>query len=319
MTKEELKNKVGFIADDQVGKTIQMYVTTDSTGLQLFNIVDGDLVDLLKMFTASVKQLIIDKAEYEVEAYSTSLKRVDVIHEYDLTGNLTDEMSRMIDVEGILVPECFDKSQTRIEKINAIYIVIKSNDNQNSLTLYKAVSNVDKTYASSTFFIFGKQDRVFERQKENMLKVTPAFHMMQVDGTIFLVDLDRLEKPLHLDAVLERETTRDVGKLSGDLVINNNHLLKICKKPSVCKKLRHALQFSKVVKKIEDGSLTGPIIINFVKTKTNLIFHYNRGNTKFEIKNDAEAMRFVKLMDDDYLLSELTGEKYDSLDKNSMA
>lgn len=319
MTKEEIKDKVGFVANDLIGKTIQMFVTTDTTGLQLFNIVDRDLDELLQMFSTSVKQSIIDKEDYEVENYSTSLKRVDVIHEYDLTGHLTDEMTKMIEVENVQVPDYFDKSLTKIEKINGIYIVIKSNDNRSSMTLYKKVSNVDKTYASSTFFVFGSQDKVFERQKENMLKVTPSFQMIQLDGVVLLLDLDRLEKPLHLDAVLEKETARDVTKLSGNLVVNNDHLLKVCKKPSVCKKLRHALKSSKVVKKIEDGTLTVAQIITFVKTKTNLKFHYNRSDTKFELRNDAEAMRFVKLMDDDYLLSELTGEKYDSKDKDVLA
>ena len=38
-----------------------------------------------------------------------------------------------------------------------------------------------------------------------------------------------------------------------------------------------------------------------------------KNKTKF--RTLSEATRQVKLMDDDYLLSELTGEKYDSMDK----
>ena len=318
MTKEELIEKVAFIGDDQTGKTIYMYVTTGTTGLQLFNIVDGDLEELKEMFVNSVKAVILNRADYAVEDYSTSIKRVDVVHVYDLADKLTDEMKNMTEVERIVAPGYFDKSRTRIEEINGIYIVIKSNDNQHSLTLYKKVTNVDKAYVASTFFLFGTQDQQFERQKENMLKVTPSFQMLQVDGSIVLVDLDKLEKPLHLDAILEKETARDAMSLGRNLVVRNDHIINVCKKPSLCKKLRHALSKSKVVKKLEDSTLTSAQIITFVETKTNLKFRYNKDKTKFEIKSDAEAIRFIKLMDDDYLMSELTGEKYDSKDKDEM-
>ena len=112
----------------------------------------------------------------------------------------------------ITVPEYFDKSATKIEKINGIYIVIKDNDNKNIITLFKNITNVDKAYAAASFMIFGREDRKFERQKENMLRITPTFHMMHVDGNVILVDLDKLEKPLHLDAILQKETERDVSK-----------------------------------------------------------------------------------------------------------
>lgn len=318
MTKEDLKGKVAFIGNDQLEKSAAIYVTTDTTGLQLFNIVENDLKDLCTMFVKSVKTKVIDDAEYVVENYSTSIKREDVLHEYDLLDNLTDEMSKMKEVEGIQVPEYFDKSRTKIEKINGIYILIKDNANQHSLTLYKNITNVDKAYTASTFFIFGSQNRQFERQKDTMLKVTPTFQMFQIDGSIFLTDINKLEKPLGLDAILVRETARDVTKISNNLAMNTTHLLKVCKKPKLCKKLRHALQVSKVVKKLEDRTLTVAQIINFIETKTKLKFKYNRARTKFQLGTDAEAERFIKLMDDDYLMSELTGEKYDSPNKDVM-
>lgn len=151
-----------------------------------------------------------------------------------------------------------------------------------------------------------------------MLKVTPTFQMLQIDGSIIITDIGKLEKPLHLDAILERETVRDVTTISGTIAMNTTHLLNVCKKPKLCKKLRHALQKSKVVKKLEDGTLTGAQIVIFVETKTKLKFKYNHAKTKFQLGTDAEAERFIKLMDDDYLMSELTGEKYDSPDKDAM-
>ena len=317
MNEQELKEKIVFAIDENVEKTIAIYVTTDTTGPQLFNIIERDLGDLTTMFSKTIKSIIVDK-EFELENYSTSVKRVDALHVYDLTNEYTVEMERMANVQNIQIPEYFDTSVTKLERINGVYIVIRDNTNQKAITLYKNITNVDKAYAAATFFIFKKENQLFERQKENMLKITPSFQMILVDDNVVLVDLDKIEKPLHLDAILLKETARDVTAISSGIIINSQHLLRVCRKPKICKKLRHALKESKVVKMLNDGSLTNEQIIRFVTEKTELKFHYNKSRTKFELKNEAEAERFVKLMDDDFLLSELTGEKYESTDKDIM-
>ena len=248
MTREELISELQFVIDEKIEKTLNIFVTTDTTGLQLFNIVDKDLNELTKMFSWSIRAEAIDR-EYVIEDYSTSLTRNDVFHIYDLDDQPTEEMIRMAEVVSIQDPDYFDRTISRIEKINGIYIVIKDVDNRHVLTLFKKITNVDKAYAASSFLIFGKEDKLFERQKENMLRISPSFQMMRVKGKIILTDLDKLEKPLHLDAILQKETARDVMNLGKGLITNNEHLLSVCQKPKNCQKLRHALQKSKVVEK----------------------------------------------------------------------
>lgn len=315
MTRDELKTKVQFVIDELADKTIYVFVTTDNSGLQLFNIVERDLNDLAQMFAQSIKTVFIDK-EYTIENYSTSLKRDEVMYLYDLDNERTHEMKMMAEAVQIQNPEYFDNGKTRIEKINGIYIVMKDANGQSVITLFKNITNVDKAYAASSFLIFGKEDKQFERQKENMLRITPTFHMIYVDDKILLTDLDKLEKPLHLDAILQKETERDVKSLSKGVISNDEKLMNACRKPKNCKKLRHALNMSKVVKKLAEGSLDVSKLIEFVKNKTSLKFHYKEN--MFDLRSEAEAVRFIKLMDDDYLLSELTGEKYDSDVKDLM-
>lgn len=54
MTKEELKEKLNFIIDEKVTKSLSVYVTTQQEGLQLFNIVEENLKDLLIMFIEAI-------------------------------------------------------------------------------------------------------------------------------------------------------------------------------------------------------------------------------------------------------------------------
>ena len=316
MTKDELKQKLQFLVVEQVQKNITVYVTTPTTGLQLFNIIDANLPDLQEMFVKSVKSAILDYDTYTLEDYSVSLKRVDAFYRYDLAEeNRTEEMKRMVEVLDLEDHEKFDTNVASIESINGLYAVIRGNRDQH-MVIYKNITSVDKTYAGSNMYIFGTSSNQFTIQEKSMLRITPALHMLSVGGEIILIDMKRLESKLHLDCILKRESERDIRTISDkNIIVNDKHLKKVCESTSICKKLRHAMTLSKVAIK----NISNADIITFAKTaRLDLKFHFNRANDKFEIKSKAEAIRFIKLLDDDYLWSELTKEDYDSPEKDPL-
>lgn len=314
MTKEELKQKLQFLSVEQIEKKISIFVTTQDTGLQLFNIKEEDKPDLLKMFIDEIQSKLINDDNYSLEDYSTSLKREDVLHLYDLP-NYTDEMNNCRNVLELDNPDNFNSKITPVVIINGMYVVIRGNVGQN-IVLYKYILTIDKTYTRSSFLFFGKDDELFERQKETLLRITPSFHMMYVAGEIILTDMKKLESTLHLDAILKRETEQHISRIKGrNLITNDNYLRKACESPNMCKKLRHALTKGKVVLK----SISNADIVSFAEKKKNkLKLHVNSSKDRFDLRSKAEAVRFIKLMDDDYLYSELTKEDYDSNNKDSM-
>jgi len=315
MTREELQQKLQFIQDEQITKSLSVFVTTRTTRLQLFNIRERDMGDLLNMFIISIKQKLIDE-EYSIVEYSTTVLRDNAIYRYDLpVENRTIEMDRMSEVLDIQAPEKFNADETPIENITGIYIVIRGEMNQN-IVLYKYITAVDKTYARSSFLFF-KDNDMFKRQKENLLRISPVIHMIMMENEILLLDMKKLESSLGLKDILVREAERDIqAVMDKRLVTDNQFLKKACGKTSMCKKLRHALTQSKVVLNGIDNTR----IISFAESKQEkLKFHFNAAKDAFDIKSKAEAERFIKLLDDDFLRSELTQEDYDSYDKECMA
>lgn len=315
MTKEELQQKLQFIQDEQITKHLSVFVTTQTTGLQLFNIEADDIGDLLKMFVDSIKQKLIDVDQYSIVDYSTTVLRDNVIYRYDLPENRTMQMNRMSEVLDIQNPENFNADETPIESITGIYVVIRGEMNQN-IVLYKHITAVDKTYARSSFLFF-KDNDMFKRQKENLLRISPAIHMIMVENEILLLDMKKLESALGLKDILVREAERDIQSVVDKRLVTDNHFLKkACGKTSMCKKLRHALTQSKVILKGIDNK----DIVKFAKSKRGkLQFHFNAAKDAFDIRSKAEAERFIKLLDDDFLRSELTQEDYDSYDKECMS
>ena len=315
MTREELQQKLQFIQDEQITKHLSVYVTTQTTGLQLFNIREDDIDELLDMFICSVKEKLIDDAQYSIEEYSTTVLRENAIYRYDLPAERrTDEMNRMAEVLGIHAPENFNAGETPIESITGIYAVISGNMNQNVIA-YKYITAVDKIYARSSF-LFSKDNELFKRQKENLLRISPVIHMIMVDNEILLLDMKKLESALGLKDILAREAERDIqAVIDKGLVTDNQHLKKVCEKTSMCKKLRHALTQSKVIL----NGIDNRRIIEFAESKREkLKFNFNEAKNAFDIRSKAEAERFIKLLDDDFLRSELTQEDYDSYDKESL-
>lgn len=314
MTKEELQRRLQFIQDEQITKHLSVFVTTRTTGLQLFNIREDDMGDLLNMFVVSIKQKLVDE-EYSIVEYSTTVLRDNAVYRYDLPAeSRTIEMNRMFEVLNIQDPENFNADETPIESITGIYVVIRGEMDQN-IVLYKYITAVDKTYARSSFLFF-KDNDMFKRQKENLLRISPIIHMIMVENEILLLDMKRLESALGLKDILVRESERDIQSVVDKrLVTDNQFLKKACGKTSMCKKLRHALTQSKVVL----NGIDNKRIISFAESKQEkLKFHFNAAKDAFDIKSKAEAERFIKLLDDDFLHSELSHEDYDSYDKESL-
>lgn len=315
MTREELQQKLQFINDNQITKHLTVFVTTQATGLQLLNIMNNDMDELLRMFIDSIKQKLIDDELYSIVDYSTTVLRDNVIYRYDLPNNKTIEMNRMSEVLNIQNPEYFNSDNTSIYTIRGIYIVIKGDTNQ-YVVAYKNITGIDITYANSSFLLF-KDNDMFKRQKENLLRISPNILMIMVDNEILLLDMKKLENTLKLKDILVKEAEHDIQTLiDKGLVTNNLFLKEACEKTSLCKKLKHALTQSKVIL----NGIDNTSIINFAESRNDKFkFHFNADKDAFDIKSKAEAKRFIKLLDDDYLRSELTQENYDSYDKEIFA
>lgn len=309
MNIEELKTALGFIDDEAVLKSITLYVTSPD-GLQLFNMVEDDIKELLPIYTSLLHSKIIDCEGLSIGDYSISSVRENMIYRYDLQEeHRTQEMANMAIAGTEENPSYFSVSSESLEKINGIYVVI--NDAEHRIVLYKQISPVDKTYGRSTYWFGLKSDNsMFERKKESMLRLTPGIQMLYADGEIILVEMTRLESALGLDAILQKEAQATYQSVEAKNIAVDISLVKeVCQQPSMLKKLRHALTESKV------NDIPNEDVIRFAASQPKLNFKFNDDNTRFDLSTKAAARRFIKLLDDDYLFSNLTKEDYDSEQK----
>ena len=314
MTLEELHEKLSFLYDKNVEKNISIYATTPTTPLCLFNIEDQFLHELKKMFIEEIKEVTDNQSpNFTLENYSSSTKQLDAIFQYDLQEDLRPEMQLLKQVKTIIEPDLFVISpESSIDQVNGLYIVIRSGNN--IISLYKHIFGVDKIYAQKSLFLVHSNQQ-FVKQQESMLRISPTFQMLCIDDDIIMTDIQKLERIMDLKAVLTNAAAQHIATIvnAKRLVTKSDLLEKVSTEPTMAKKLIHAVTEGKVFSK----NISNAVIIAFAQKKgAKLNMSYQ--NNQFDLTNKAEARRFIKLIDDDYLTSELTKEDYDANQKQEL-
>jgi hypothetical protein len=248
-----------------------------------------------------------------LENYSSSTKQLDAIFQYDLQEDLRPEMQLMKDVKTLENPKLFViKPNNSIDQVNGLYIVIRSANHV--ISLYKHIFGVDKIYAQKSWFLVHSNEQ-FVKQQESMLRISPTFQMLCVDDDIIMTDIQKLERIMDLKAVLTNAAAQHIATIvnAKQLVTRSDLLEEVSNEPTMAKKLIHAVTVGKVFLK----NISNAVIIAFAQKKGAKLNMSYQGN-QFDLTNKAEARRFIKLIDDDYLTSELTKEDYDANQKQEL-
>ena len=314
MTLEELHEKLSFLYNENVETHISFYATTPTTSLCLFNIENQFLDELKELFIEEIK-LVTDNQSpnFTLENYSSSTKQLDAIFQYDLQDDLRPEMQLMKDVQAIIEPNLFViNPENSIDQVNGLYIVIRSANHV--ISLYKHIFGVDKIYAQKNWFLVHSNEQ-FVKQQESMLRISPTFQMLCVDDDIIMTDIQKLERIMDLKAVLTNAAAQHIATIvnAKQLVTRSDLLEEVSNEPTMAKKLIHAVTVGKVFLK----NISNAVIIAFAQKKGAKLNMSYQGN-QFDLTNKAEARRFIKLIDDDYLTSELTNEDYDANQKQEL-
>ena len=314
MTLEQLQEKLKFLYDDDVRKDISIYATTPTTGLRLFNIENQFLDELKVAFIEEIKAVTDNPSDnFTLENYSSSTKRLDAIYLYDISDQLKPEMQSLKDVkESVDLDNFVVNPENSIDQVNGLYIVIKSDEHV--ISLYKHIFGVDKIYAQRNLFIVRSHDQ-FVEQTESMLRISSSFQMLCVDDEIIMTDIQKLERIMDLKEVLTNRAAEHIATIVNQrqLVKDSVQLERVSKEPTMAKKLIHALTDGKVFSQ----NISNAAIIAFARSKGAKLNMSFEGN-QFDLKNKIEAKRFIKLIDDDYLTSELTREDYDANQKQEL-
>ena len=311
MNKIELDRHLNFVLQPSGELQIILYGCFPEGLVKKLDVKENDLPAMSQLFVDSIKERILDKNDHSVIPLSTADERSKCFYEYDL--DIPEELKVIETIIGNDQLEVFDFRDDTLSDIHALIIIIA--DNNNAISLYKKLSSVEIIGRGG--YMLWKANQRFERFNNQLLRISGNFQLIRVGNEIVILDLNLIEKSFGFHDVIKREATIGVDAIRNLGIVSNIEVLE---------ELIDNVSFARKLTKIARNS---PVIQNHIPNVNIINFSRNHPAVKGKIKYTADGNQFsldtkvsknlfIKLLNDDFLTSELTRLYYDSLAKDNI-
>jgi hypothetical protein len=312
MDKQQLNQSLDFLFQRNQEIQIIIYaILKDQDEPKKLDIKDTDLPAIKEMFIDNIKKTVIDENEYAVLPLSTADERGKCFYEYDL--ELPPELVYLDGVIGNDNIETFNFNDENILNISALIIVLGNGENQ--VSLYKKLSAVEIIGRGS--FLLIKANERFEKFNSNLLRISPGFQALSVNETVVILKLSTIEKSFGFIDVIKREALLGIDAIRNMTILQNIQALE---------ELIDDISFARKLTKIARSS---PVIQNSIPNLSIIAFsnihpalkgkiRYSDDSSMISLDTRVSKDLFIKLLNDDFLTSELTQLYYDSLAKDGI-
>lgn len=315
MTIDELKQKISdVLAAD--GCSAEFFFLTDKDGLAVksIDINEDDHSDLETLFTSSVSDSVLLNDDLSLVELSSADDRKDAVYRYDLEDvpiQLT-YLREIIDNEDF---DDFDLKEDCLSHLEGILVLIGNQDNQ--IALYKHQYPITLLKPDSGFNLMKpKGENRFKKLDSDILKISPKFEFMKVDGQYFILDIKALERFFGFHDAVKNVAEQGIENIQqANLVVDSEVFTARLDDISFARKLVKSAKNSPVL-----GVIPNTEVIRFTSTHPALKgkFKYSEDGSQLDLKTKTSQNLFLKLLNDDFLQSELTKRYYESVAKDDV-
>lgn len=317
MIKNELKEKLSILLENEKTLLAEVYFILKNDGTKNLRLVDIEGIsqkELTMQFVNNIRENIINDEELDVISISKADDRTNVLYEYDLDETPQEFIVMDKIVKDDDIPEFSFKSD-KLDDIRGILILI-ANKGQ-TLVLYKQHYPIYLYKKDSGFNLrrLGDSKR-FTKLNNDIIKITPSFDFFKLNDTLFIKRLETLEKFFGFHKVIQNKAKSCLKIIEASGILENPaELNAMIDDISFARKLTKVAASSPVL-----GKVASKDIVTFSNTHPALKgkFKYNSKTNKILLDTKNSKKLLVKLLNDDYLLSELTKLYYDSLAKDNI-
>lgn len=309
MNKEELDHALDFINNPNGVLNIVLYTCMSDSKMKLLDVKYDDLLPIRDLFVNSINELIIEKNDYTVIPLSTADERGNCFYQYDL--ELPAELENLKSVISNDQIENLSLNDYSFADIDSLVVLIS--DNSHNLTLYKRISPVE-VIGRRGYLLYESNSR-FKRFEKQLLRISNNFQVIQVYGEIFILDLKSIEKSFGFHDVIRREAKLGIKAIRDKGLVGNIEVLEeSIDNVSFARKLTKIARSSPILQ----NNIPNRDVINFSRQHPALKdkMKYTADNAQFLLDTKISKQLFVKLLNDDFLISELTKLYYASLAKD---
>lgn len=316
MSIDALRAKISdIISDDQC--SAEFYFLLDNSGeIEIKRAdIDQDASDqLARNFIETISGTILLNDELSLLEISGADDRNNAIYHYDLPQVPTQiqHLATVLQRDNF---DLFSFAADDLAHLEGILIILGHGSHQ--LALYKHQYPVALLKRDGSFSLVRvrNQNRLVKLE-DDVLRINSKFEFMRVDDEYFIVDIKTLERFFGFHDAIRNVATQGISNIDkSQLVVDTQALIARLDDISFSRKLVKAARSSPVL-----GVIPNEQVIAFVDAHPAL-----RG--KFRLSDDGSQLRldtkvsqdlFLKLLNDDFLQSELTKRYYASLAKDNL-
>lgn len=317
MSMDSLREVISSIFEEECGA--EFYFLLENSGE--INIKRADIdstaqTELSQNFTDSINNNILLNDELSLLEISSADDRANVIYHYDLPEIPT----QLTHLETILQNdnfETFNFANDDLKNLKAILIIIGSSNKQ--IAIYKHQYPISLLKKDSSLFNLipqRNQNRLIKLD-DDILRLNTKFEFMKIDKNYYIVDIKTLEHFFGFHDAVKKVALQGVSNITDSgLVVDIQPLIDRIDDISFSRKLVRAAKNSPVL-----GVIPNSQVIAFVKNHPMLRgkIRLNEDESKIKLDTKVSQNLFLKLLNDDFLQSELTKRYYASLAKDALS
>ena len=294
-----------------------IYFRLKNGEVKLADINNNVLPQILNLYKNYIESEIINKEDLELLNLSEADERKNVIYKYDFDKKREPFLSVNTVVDDEEIGQ-FSFSNDNLEKIDAI--IAKIGNAEGSMYLYTKFYSVNLITQGKVIKIIKiiDSDHRFEMFTDKLVQITGKFDIIRYNSEYYIKKYEILEKFYQFDNVIRERTKNDFKKITElEIIEDEGKLFKYLEnKPSRARKFIKVMASSKVIQKNISNNQLISFVTNHSKLKDNI--KTNTEKNKFILKTNKSCDYFLKLLDDDFLKSELTQEEYEAIAKNNV-
>lgn len=328
MRKDDIISKINFILDEGCRKELQLFgfVAGDDNvyKINVSNELEGELI---KLVASGVQSLLVDR-DYDIVDFSSADERKDKYFLYDL-NNVPERMAQMSVVIGNHNVRSFDLQHNSIDEINTL-IMLLSDGNGSAFTIYKVLSPVEKVVKSTKMILarIGIGEDFLTEESKPLLRIGPRFQIVFFDsesnegegarrGNYIFLESSSVEGQFKLDNVLKNEAAQKLEIMEGThLVKDLTKIRHYAETPAFCRKLVKVLRNSKVIRENISKERIFEFISGDEELRSVLPVAEVDGERYLDINSQKSAQKLLDLLNDEFVYSSLTNQKYQSVYKD---
>lgn len=311
MNIQELRRRLRYFYDEDIGIIVYFVLQYDGeTVIKMADIDNESTLPQLKCyFLNSLNNRIIENEELNVMRISQSDERRNILYEYDLE-ELPEQLSTILQILRNHRQPIFNFNNDNIKNLKGYIILL--GDSDHTLLLYKQHYAIYLIKRDN--FLFHEMQERLVRFNKDLIRLDDDFQFLSIDNTLFIKDLDKLERFFGFHEVIMREALITIDCIeNSDILESTDVLRESIENITFARKLTKLLDNSPVL-----GRIPSQAIVDFTKTYPALAgkFKYNEDGSRIRLDTRTSQELFIKLLNDNILKSELTNLYYDSLAKD---